>query len=209
MDILDERGEKTGETRLKSEAHRDGLWHRCFHCWIVRPGPPGKEAEEATLLLQRRASVKDTWPGLLDVSVGGHLSSGESPLDGRREIHEELGLSVGPERLIPLGERRVERRIPQGTDREFHEVFLLLDGTHPLDLRLQPEEVDSVVEVRLRDAARLAAGESVPATEHRVAAGESRERSISLNDFVAGDGEYLAGVVRAAEATLRNAPPEG
>jgi isopentenyldiphosphate isomerase len=58
----------TGEVAWKSEAHRLGLWHRCFHCWIVAPetsfGGP-------YLFVQRRAVGKETWPDRLDVTVGG------------------------------------------------------------------------------------------------------------------------------------------
>src|SRR3712207_8478850 len=52
--------------------------------------------------------------------------SGEQPLGGGvRELEEELGLEVGPERFIPLGTRSIEQEIPEGCDREFHDVFLL------------------------------------------------------------------------------------
>ena len=69
------------------------------------------------LLLQRRAATKDTWPGYLDVTAAGHLASGEETVDGLREVEEELGLRIEPERLVPLGTRRVEQEIPDGCDR--------------------------------------------------------------------------------------------
>ncbi|HEX5913915.1 MAG TPA: hypothetical protein VFY54_12365, partial [Rubrobacter sp.] len=72
LDILDESGLPTGEVVPKGEAHRLGLWHRCFHCWIC-----GSDPEGSYLLLQRRAATKDTWPGYLDVTAAGHLASGE------------------------------------------------------------------------------------------------------------------------------------
>src|SRR3712207_2729190 len=138
LDVLDELGRPTGEVVWKSEAHRRGLFHRCFHCWVA-----GEDAAGRYLLVQRRAAAKDTWPRCLDVTAAGHLRSGEEPLaGGPRELEEELGLGVGPERLIPLGTRRIEQEIPQGRDREVHDVFLLLDGTPPQDLRLQEGEVE-------------------------------------------------------------------
>src|SRR3712207_9300793 len=88
VDVLDASGRSTGEIAWKSEAHRRGLWHRCFHCWIV-----GEDSGGPYLLVQRRDATKDTWPGCLDVTAAGHLQSGEEPLSGGlREIEEELGL---------------------------------------------------------------------------------------------------------------------
>jgi 8-oxo-dGTP pyrophosphatase MutT (NUDIX family) len=129
IDVLDARGLMTGEVAWKSEAHRLGLWHRCFHCWIVAPetsfGGP-------YLFVQRRAVGKETWPDRLDVTVGGHLGAGEEALEGGlREIGEELGLQVVPEDFIPLGTRRIELEIPVGIDREFQEVFLLVRSPLP------------------------------------------------------------------------------
>lgn len=196
IDILDEHGEKTGEVSLKSEAHRMGLWHRCFHCWVVWEDGSGN----AHLLAQRRAFGKDTWPGWLDVSVAGHLGAGEEPLDGRREIEEEIGLPVKPDRLVTLGTRRVEHDISQGLDREFHDVFLLLDRTPPERLTRQKEEVDAIISMSLDDARIMANGESVPATEYKD--GKASEIRVSIPDFVLGSGGYVRDVVEAAKKLL-------
>ena len=181
VDILDEGGESTGKVAWKSVAHREGLWHRCFHCWIVNPDGP-------FLLFQRRASVKDIWPGYLDVTAAGHLAAGEKPLDGRREIEEELGLRVDPESLIPLGTRRIEQEITNGHDHEFHEVFVLLDSTPLSELRLQPEEVDAVLRIHLESVERLRTGDTVAAEEWR--AGELRTTPVNLTDFVPNEDDY-------------------
>src|ERR671911_1310116 len=94
VDILDSRGEKTGEVAWKSEAHRLGLWHRCFHCWIFSPGIP---SGGPYLFVQRRAAGKDTWPNRLDVTAAGHLGAGEETLaGGLRGIEEGLGLTGTP-----------------------------------------------------------------------------------------------------------------
>ena len=37
LDILNEKGEKTGLTKLKKEVHVDGDWHRTVHVWFVNP----------------------------------------------------------------------------------------------------------------------------------------------------------------------------
>jgi isopentenyldiphosphate isomerase len=197
IDVRDEAGEPTGEVVWKSEAHRRGLWHRCIHCWIF-----GVDAGtgEPYLLVQRRAATKDTWPGYLDLTVGGHLAAGEEPLDGLREVEEELGLRVEPTRLMPLGMRRTEQEIPEGLDREFQDVFLVRDDTPPGDLRLQREEVEAVLRIGLDNAETLGAAGSAPAREHRD--GDVSEVRVHVSDFVPSTDDYLRRVAVAARAAL-------
>ena len=200
LDILDESGRPTGEVVPKSEAHRLGLWHRCFHCWIC-----GSDSGGPYLLLQRRAAAKDTWPNYLDVTVAGHLAAGEETLDGLREVEEELGLRIEPERLVPLGTRRVEQEIPGGYDRELHEVFLVFDATPPGDLRLQKEEVEAVFRLDLDDVQALYETGSAPAREY--AGGRTSATRIHLAEFVPKEEGYLSKVAGAARRHLSGVPP--
>jgi isopentenyldiphosphate isomerase len=200
LDIMDEAGRPTGQVVAKSEAHRLGLWHRCFHCWIC-----GSDPEGSYLLLQRRAATKDTWPNYLDITAAGHLSSGEETLDGLREVEEELGLRVNPERLVPLGTRKIEQQIPDGCDREFHEVFLLADNTPPVNLRLQKEEVDAIYRLALDDVKTLYETGSAPAREF--AKGEASTTRIRLEEFVPKDEGHLAQVAQAARRHLSGTTP--
>ncbi len=200
LDILDESGRRTGEVVLKSEVHRLGLWHRCFHCWICGSDPGG-----SYLLLQRRAATKETWPNYLDVTVAGHLAAGEETLDGLREVEEELGLRLAPERLIPIGTRRVEQEIRGGCDRELHDVFLVFDATPPEDLRLQKEEVDAVFRLDLDDVQALYDTGSAPAREY--ADGRASATRIHLTEFVPKEEGYLSNVAGAVRRHLSGAPP--
>ena len=181
---------KTGWVAWKSEAHRRGLWHRCFHCWIVAPEEP---SSGPYLFVQRRAADKETWPDKLDVTATGHLAAGERVLDGLRELEEELGLRVEPEELIPLGTSRIEQEISAGCDREFHEVFWLVRSLTPEDLRLQKEEVAAVLRLRLDDVEWSGRGVSTG--------------SVRLVDFVLPDEDYLLRVARAARAYLADERP--
>jgi isopentenyldiphosphate isomerase len=201
LDIVDEWGRPTGEIVPKGEAHRLGLWHRCFHCWIYGSDPAG-----SYLLLQRRAAAKDTWPNYLDVTAAGHLAAGEATLDGLREVEEELGLRVAPERLIPLGTRKIEQEIPGGRDREFHEVFLVFDATPPGDLRLQEEEVNAVFRLYLDDVPTLYETGSAPAGEY--ADGRASMARIHLAEFVPKEEGYLNKVATAARQHLSGVPPD-
>jgi isopentenyldiphosphate isomerase len=201
LDILDESGRPTGEVVPKSEAHRLGLWHRCFHCWIC-----GSDSGGSYLLLQLRAATKDTWPGYLDVTAAGHLAAGEETLDGLREVEEELGLRIESERLVPLGTRRIEQEIPGGCDRELHEVFLLLDATPPGNLRLQKEEVEAVFRLDLDEVEALYEKGSAPAREY--AEGRTSETRIHLAEFVPKEEGYLRRVVGAARRHLSGVRPD-
>lgn len=203
VDILHPSGEPAGWSAKKSEAHRRGLYHRCFHCWI---SAPADEEGGPYLFVQRRAVLKENWPGKLDTTAAGHLSAGESVLDGLREIEEELGISPHPDRLVPLGTRRVEQEIPAGTDRELHEVFLLFESLVPEDVRLQQEEVGALLRLRLADVERLYAGEEI-AAEEWAAGGGVRQTSVTLAEFVPNDDRYPLAVAQTARALLAGEEP--
>ena len=164
FDLCDEWGRPLGRLKPRSLVHRDGDWHRAFHCWLVEPDDA---SNDAAILLQRRALDKDTNPGLWDVSVGGHYSAGEDLEGGLREIKEELGLDVGPGELILAGWRREVAHLPGGVvDREVQDVYFL---TRPVDLaalRPAPAEVIGVARLPHMALAGLADG-SLP----RVVAG--------------------------------------
>ena len=84
VDILNEiTGEVTGETISKKEAHKTGVWHGSVHIWII-------SEDKKRILLQRRCPDKNLFPNMWDISVGGHVSSGEEPLiSAKRELSEE------------------------------------------------------------------------------------------------------------------------
>src|SRR5579862_1982864 len=99
FDLYDADGRSLGRSKAREEVHRDGDWHRSAHVWIY--------TGEGCLLFQRRAHDKDTWPGRLDASIGGHYRAGEDRDGVVREAQEELGLAVSLAELIPLGVRSI------------------------------------------------------------------------------------------------------
>ena len=98
LDIVDENDNIIGqETRKK--IHQDGLLHREIHVYFITPN---KE-----IVFQRRAKDKDTYPNLLDATVGGHVDLGDNYQDAAiREIKEETGLKVKINSLIFLNKVR-------------------------------------------------------------------------------------------------------
>ena len=92
VDLFDSDDRPLSRSVPKRQAHQQGLWHRSAHVWIYdRTG---------NILMQKRAQTKDTFPGLWDISVAGHISAGETPTEGAlRELKEEIGLEVQPDQL--------------------------------------------------------------------------------------------------------------
>lgn len=147
LDVLDEQGERTGETKPRWQVHRDGDWHRSFHLWVVR--------EDDLVLFQRRAPGKDLEPGRIDVTVGGHFRAGEGLEQVVREVEEEIGVSVEPGDLSFLGCWRAERRYADAVDREFVEVYAIRRDAPLSDYWLDCSEVTVLYELPLRRALEL------------------------------------------------------
>lgn len=144
FDVLDCAGRRTGTVIDRDAAHATGAWHGAFHCLMAYPA-----AGEHRVLFQKRAAVKKIAPGLFDVTVGGHYASGEdAAAAGPREIAEELGLAVPFADLVPLG-RRVFLLCPAPgiREQEIQDVFLLPRPGRPERMRLQPDEVDGMLEL--------------------------------------------------------------
>jgi isopentenyldiphosphate isomerase len=138
IEIWDASGTPSGKTALKSEAHQKGWFHPTVHIWFY--------TKQQQVLLQKRAGNKDTFPGLWDVSVAGHIQAGETPMEGAiREVEEEIGIRVTPENLEYLGRFISEQAHPGGIlDREFQYVYLAELRIPVQALNANPEEVASL-----------------------------------------------------------------
>jgi isopentenyldiphosphate isomerase len=161
FDLCDERGRPIGRIKPRAQVHRDGDWHRSFHCWVVAPGrvvAPGERAGPA-IVLQQRTPAKETWGGLWDVSVGGHYRAGEGLGGGLREIAEELGLQVAASELVHVGWRREEFFYPNGLiEREIQDIYFLRRELDLGTLAPDPSEVTAAALMPAAALARLADG---------------------------------------------------
>lgn len=134
FDILNPDGTPAGYSLPRPQVHREGLWHKSAHIWVIDT--------HGRILLQRRALDKDTHPGLWDISAAGHLSAGEQSLDAAvREIREELGLDIPPSRIIFRFTDREEHSCTNITDREFHDVFTLVITDEEAEM-IRPDPVE-------------------------------------------------------------------
>jgi len=143
IDIWTEKGIPTGTNRLKEEAHIKGLFHPTVHIWFY--------TKSGYILLQQRSRYKDTFPSFWDVSVAGHVLSGESIVGAAiREVKEEIGLDIIEKDLLQVGIRKNVNIHPNGIkDCEFQHVFLCELLVDVNDLKIQDEEVDGIVLISL------------------------------------------------------------
>ncbi|RTE53160.1 NUDIX domain-containing protein [Arenibacter aquaticus] len=138
IDVLDAQGNYTGESIMKSEAHRKGIYHPSIHVWLY--------TNNGEILIQQRAKGKDTHPGLWDVSVAGHIGAGEDITSSAiREVEEEIGLTVLPQDLHKIGVFEYSyQHNEELLDREFHHTFLSQLNVAVSELVMQEVEVDDL-----------------------------------------------------------------
>jgi isopentenyldiphosphate isomerase len=101
---------------------------------------------EGEVLIQKRVADKETFPGLWDISVAGHIGAGERPLlAARRELFEEIGLKLKEEELLQIGSYRSDCMHSEFLiDREYHHVYIAKLDTELENLKLQKEEVAEI-----------------------------------------------------------------
>lgn len=195
----------TGRSKRRDEVHRHGDWHAALHIWVGGVDEGGRPF----VVLQRRSRTKDTWPGALDVAVGGHVRAGETVDHTAREAEEEIGLPAPAASLVRLG-----RRFARGTtppDNEVQEVFALRSD-RPLEAyRLHQDEVDAIVWLPLDEALALFDGRAaaVQAAELCRGAAAPRQIEVAVDDFAAGarDG-YPVLALRGLGEVLAGRAPE-
>lgn len=145
LDIVDKKGQPTGEIVDRETAHAKGILHRTSHVWIAR-----RKDGKVQILLQKRAKHKSSFPGCYDISSAGHIPAGDSyEVSALRELEEELGVQAKAEELIYCGDRKVIWDAvffgKEFHDRQISRVFLLWLDREERDFTIQEEEVDSVL----------------------------------------------------------------
>lgn len=143
IDVLNENGIKTGEILPRSEVHKKGLWHRIIVIAIVN--------EKNQILMQQRSFNKDKNAGLWDISVTGHITTGQDSLAAaKREINEEVSVNIGysvdiKEFRYMFSYRKEERVNENHMDRQFYDFFILRKNDLKIDkIKVQESEVEQV-----------------------------------------------------------------
>ncbi len=138
IDILNNKGDYTGKTCLKSEAHAKGYFHPTIHVWLY--------TTNNKILLQKRAATKKVFPNLWDISVAGHIGAGEIIEDAAvREVNEEIGYTLSVSDLHKICVRKHQITHPNGIqDNEFHHVFIAKLTQSIETLTIQESEVSDL-----------------------------------------------------------------
>ncbi len=203
LDVLAPDGTVIG-TADREEIHQLGHWHRTFHCLAVRTGPP------ARVILQRRHR-SSAFPLLIDLTGSGHLTAGEQPVDGVRELEEESGIVADPDHLVPLGVHYLVDDGPDCLNREQIHVFLYPTNVPLSDLRPADDEVHGLLEVPVEELLALldpdrptAAG--VEAVEIPVG-GSPRAVTVTMDDLVPDNRGYFIKVLIMAHRLAHGLTP--
>ncbi len=137
IEIYNENNAPLGIKKMKSEAHKNGLWHRSSHVWIYN--------SVGEILLQLRTENKEFYPNMWDISAAGHISAGENPIIAAlREIKEEIGLFVKPEDLEFFKIKKNKVVCKNKKNNEFDYIYFLRFDGDIKTLSLQNEEVAKI-----------------------------------------------------------------
>ena len=173
IDIVDIKGMFTGKSELKSVIHKKGLYHHTAHVWFF--------TSSGDILLSQRSAKKTICPLLWDVSVAGHVDSGETIKQAAiREISEEIGLSISDNDLTKTGVFECFQTYDNGIiDNEFHNTFITELKVPLTELIPQTEEVEALKLVPFVDFNELIKNSGV--NNHFVASNKSYYKTVLQN----------------------------
>ena len=131
--IVDENGEFTGEVMDKEEAHDKNLLHNEVAAFVIN--------DKGQVLLQKRSANKRFSPNKWGICAG-HVDAYESLENAIiREIKEEIGIDINPNKLIPLKGKKVSIRKTNSHITYFYYIKLNLNEE---DFIIQKEELSEV-----------------------------------------------------------------
>lgn len=127
-DILDEDGNKTGKTVERGKPMKQDEYHLVVHVWIKN--------SSGEYLISKRTPNK-TFPNMWETTGGSAIVGDDSLQAALREVKEEIGVDLSPERgkcLFRL--KRQHKDFPDFTD-----VWLFNEDVDIRKVVYQPEEV--------------------------------------------------------------------
>ncbi len=152
IDLVDTTNKIIGQIG-KNESHKSAKWHRTVSFILV-------DSKRKLIYFQDKAKVSELNSEDFFVKLnGGHLLSGETPEQGIRELEEELGIKVHPDKLIPMG---IDQTAVDFSDkykiREFMYYFIV-DVEDVLNkVKFQDSEVSSLIYFDPEHALKLILG---------------------------------------------------
>lgn len=151
VDILEPSTfKKSGQVKTLLNAWKDENWIGTFNLWILQSNPI------SSIVYQKR-SPRSSWaPNLLDVSAGGHYSSGENVVDGLREVHEELGKQYEFNKLKFIGRKiNLSRDINSHLRHNLVDIFFVIDNSELSTYKLLQDEVYSICACSIKELIKV------------------------------------------------------
>ena len=135
LDVYTSEGKFLGSTSY-DRVHRQGLWHRGVHVWILN--------SKGEFLIQRRGPYVQTSPNLYEHTATGHIDSGQTSVQAAlKEIEEEVGIHVSSDELIFIGTIIDQFTMYEGTlqNNEFDDVYLVRRDIEEQEIKHNEHEV--------------------------------------------------------------------
>lgn len=120
LNIVDDNDNISG-IEDRTTIHEKGLLHREVHVYFITPNHE--------IIFQHRAKDKDTFPDLLDATVGGHVEIGDSYEETAvKETLEETGVLVKISDLILVKKIRniIKDEVTDRVNNAFKEEYVYL-----------------------------------------------------------------------------------
>ena len=132
VDVVNEKDEIIGR-EWRNICHKKGLRHRTAGVLIFN--------DKDEILLQKRAEIIKTEPKKYDISAGGHVCLGMTPLQGViTELRNELGISC---KLNPLIDKGIKQNNNMDNKKIRH-ILYVFKGKHNGPFKLQESELSNV-----------------------------------------------------------------
>lgn len=131
LDIVNENDIIIGQD-TRDNIHKKGLLHREIHVYFVTP--------DRKIIFQHRAKDKDTYPDLLDATVGGHVDLAMTYEDTAvKEAFEETGLKLNSRDLHELKKLRTrsEDKVTGMTNNTFRMQYAYIFRGKLSDLQIE------------------------------------------------------------------------
>lgn len=170
IDIVDGNGNPIGKSELKSVIHKKGYYHNTAHVWFY--------TDSGEILLSQRSAKKTICPLLWDVSVAGHVDTGETIKQAAiRETKEEIGLTILESDLTKIDVFECFQTYENGIiDNEFHHTYIAKLKVFLSELTPQKDEVKSLKLISLDEFNQLI--EKAGTNNHFVATNKSYYKTV-------------------------------
>lgn len=132
LEVLNEKGEPTGQILEKNKIHKQGKYHKEVALILLN--------NKGEILLQKRASTKEIEPNKW-AWHGGHVIAGETNIEAiMRETKEELGIILSKDQIKLLVELKREKM----PNRQFTTVYYSNCNLNIDDFHIQKEELSEI-----------------------------------------------------------------